>query len=929
MNYSKAGIKAKEAQLNSLGPKFSKKFGLIMVRLTLIGIIALAVIGTATGIGVFKGILDSSPDITNIDVTPTGFSTFIYDKQGRQTAKLVASNSNRIPVGMDMIPENLANAFVAVEDERFYSHNGIDIKGIIRAGAEAFRSRKLTQGASTITQQLLKNNVFTSWTGEDSDIDRVKRKIQEQYLAIELEKRMSKEDILLNYMNTINLGQNTLGVQAASLRYFNKNVYELNLSECAVIAGITQNPSRFNPISHPEKNAERREKVLRNMHEQGMITDSEWKEALADDVYSRIQTANETVEETTINSYFDDAVTEAVYEDLLAAGYNDTQAYTLLYSGGLSIYSTQDPDIQKICNEVAADESIYPTGTKYYLNYSLTVKRANGDTESFSKENFKTYFKQFNSRFNLLYDSSEDAYAAIEEYQDAVMEEGDDVLAEKISITPQPQISLTIEDQHTGEIVAMIGGRGSKEASRTLNRATSTMRQPGSTFKVVSTYAPALDSAGLTLATVFNDAPFNYDSGTPVHNWYTTGYRGINSLRMGITQSMNIITVKCLTQIGPQLGFEYLRNFGFTTLVDHEERYNKTTQKTEVYSDIQQSLALGGITYGVTNKELNSAYATIANEGVYIKPKLYTKVVDHDGNVILDNTGMETRQVLKPTTAYLLTSAMQDVVTSGTGGSVNFGGMAIAGKTGTTSDYNDVWFAGYTPYYTCTTWTGYDNNVKLSSSAEKNFSKTLWRAVMSRIHENLEYASFPTPGGLVTCSVCASSGKLPVPGLCDGHVVTEMFTEDTVPTETCDVHYAGTVCTYSMLPACDTCPFKAQGVFELPLHEDASLLKGTMSAMGLDSETSEEYYDGTVIEGEDGVATHMCPHNALFMAAPNVNELLAAQQLEMQQKAAAQAAALQAAGLQTTEGSEAVTANPLVMPVTPINVENVISPNPE
>jgi penicillin-binding protein 1A len=309
--------------------------------------------------------------------------------------------------------------------------------------------------------------------------------------------------------------------------------------------------------------------------------------------------------------------------------------------------------------------------------------------------------------------------------------------------------------------------------------------------------------------------------------------------------------------------------------------------------------------------ELNAAYATIANGGVYIKPKLYTKVVDHDGKVILDNTGMETRQVLKPTTAYLLTSAMQDVVTSGTGGSVNFGGMAIAGKTGTTSDYNDVWFAGYTPYYTCTTWTGFDNNAKLSSSAEKNFAKTLWRAVMSRVHENLEYASFPTPGGLVTCTVCASSGKLPVPGLCDGHLVSEMFTEDTVPTETCDVHYSGTVCTYSMLPACETCPFKAQGVFELPLHEDSSLLKGTMSAMGLDvSDTTSEYYDGTIIEGEDGYATHMCPHNAIFMANPNVGEILAAQQMEMQQKAAAAAAALQAAGTQTTEGTETV--NPLI-----------------
>ncbi len=903
MNYTKTGIKAKEAELNSVGLKLSKKLGLIIIRLLLIAVIGAGIIGTATGIGVFKGIIDTSPDISNIDVSPTGFSTFIYDKNGNQTAKLVAADSNRIPVSMDKIPQNLSDAFVAIEDERFYSHNGIDIMGIMRAGMSALKDRSLSQGASTITQQLLKNNVFTNWMSEDSTIERVKRKIQEQYLAIQLEKKMSKEDILLNYMNTINLGQNTLGVQAASLRYFNKNVYELSLSECAVIAGITQNPSKYNPISHPDKNAERRDTVLKYMLDQGYIDEDEYNTAKADDVYSRIQTTNETVVESTINSYFDDAVTEAVYNDLLAAGYNETQAYTLLYSGGLSIYSTQDPDIQRICDQVCSDESVYPEGTKYYLNYRLSITKANGDVENHSSEMFKQYFKQTDSRFNLLYDSPDEAYAAIEEYQNAVMSSGDDILSEKINITPQPQISLTVEDQHTGEVVAMIGGRGTKSASRTLNRATSTTRQPGSTFKVVSTYAPALDSAGLTLATVETDAPYCFDGGTPVRNWYTTGYRGICSFRDGIRDSLNIVTVKALTQIGPQLGYDYLQNFGFTTLVSSKEIGGK------IYSDIQQTLALGGITNGVTNLELNAAYATIANEGVYIKPKLYTKVVDHDGNTLLDNTMIDSRQVLKQTTAYLLTNAMQDVVTSGSGTAANFGGMAIAGKTGTTSDYNDVWFAGYTPYYTCSTWTGFDNNAKLTSNAEKNFAKTLWREVMSRVHENLEYASFPTPGGLVTCTVCASSGKLPIPGLCDAHLKSEIFAEDTVPTETCDVHYSGTVCAYSLLPACDTCPFKTEGVFELPLPEDPAVQRGTLLAAGLDEEAAElQSSEGTIIENPDGTSQHLCIHNAAYMADPNIDMLLASQQLEMQQRASDAATAMALAIEQNAAAAEAIPA---------------------
>ena len=290
-----------------------------------------------------------------------------------------------------------------------------------------------------------------------------------------------------------------------------------------------------------------------------------------------------------------------------------------------------------------------------------------------------------------------------------------------------------------------------------MNRATDTVRQPGSTFKVVSTYAPALDNAGLTLATVQNDAPFHYASGSPVRNWYGESYRGLCSLRLGIQDSLNIVAVKTLTQITPRLGLTICRTFGFTTLVESKEINGK------IYTDIQQSLALGGITDGVTNEELNAAYATIANHGTYIKPKLYNTVVDHDGNIILDNTESETKQVIKETTAFLLTDAMVDVVTKGTGGSVNFGGMAIAGKTGTTSDYNDVWFAGYTPYYTATTWTGYDNNEKLAKGDERNLAKKLWRAVMSQIHAELPNEPFSVPSGIITATVCSKSGKLPIP----------------------------------------------------------------------------------------------------------------------------------------------------------------------
>ena len=725
----------------------------------------------------------------------------------------------------------------------------------------------------------------------------MKRKIQEQYLAIELTKTMSKDDVLLNYMNTINLGQNTLGVEAASRRYFNKSVNKLTLSECAVIAAITQNPSRYNPISHPEDNAERRAKVLNHMLEQGYITQAEYDTAMADDVYSRIQIVNEEVEDSLVNTYFVDALTDDVMNDLLAAGYNETQAFTLLYSGGLEIYSTQDPHIQAICDEVFSNEENYPANTRWYLNYALTVKKANGEFENHSTEMFRAHYREENPSFNLIYDSQEDAYAQIEDYKSIVVGPGEEVFSESVTLTPQPQVSITVEDQHTGYVVAMVGGRGPKEGSKTLNRATDTKRQPGSTFKIVAAYAPALDSAGLTLATVLNDAPFNYASGRPVSNWWGGEYRGLNSLRQGIIDSMNIIAVKTLTIITPQLGFDYVKNFGFTTVVDRKEIV--VNGETQIFSDIQQSLALGGLTDGVTNEELNAAYATIANGGTYIKPKLYTKVIDHDGNVILDNTAPDSKQVIKETTAWLLTDAMMDVVTQGTGGSVNFGNMSIAGKTGTTSDYNDIWFSGYTPYYTATTWAGYDNNTKLRKGDERNVAKKLWRAVMSKIHEDLPSESFPMPSsGIVQATVCARSGKLPIAGLCDGTLRTEYFAEGTVPTESCDVHYQGLICQYTNLPSCEQCPFGVPGVLELTPVEHPLLQQGSSVMQQV---TNEDGSVSTIAVPQN--QTGFCPHNAEFMTQPGIEAIIEQQRAEIAaaqallQQQAAEAAAI-AAGQQ-------------------------------
>ena len=722
--------------------------------------------------------------------------------------------------------------------------------------------------------------MLTSWTSEEHFSEKVRRKVQEQYLALEVEKTMDKDRILENYMNTINLGQNTLGVQEASKRYFNKDVSQLNLSECAVIAGITQNPSKFNPITHPDYNKERRDDVLDHMLEQGYINQAEYDEAMADDPYSRIQSVNLEVEDDTVNSFFVDALVDDVLEDLINAGYTENQAFYLLYSGGLKIYSTQDPAIQKICDDAFTNEENFPANTKWELAYELTIQHPNGDLENFNAQKMLKWYKEtVKSNYTLLYPSMEEAQTDIDFYKDAIMQEGDEVYGENITLTPQPQVSIVIEDQSTGHVVAMVGGRGQKTASRTLNRATDAARQPGSTFKIVSTYLPALDSAGLTLADVHMDEPYSYEGGRPVSNWYS-GYRGICSLRDGIRDSLNIIAVKTLTQITPQLGFDYLQSLGFTTLVTDK------VVGDEVYSDIQQSLALGGVTVGVYNQELTGAYAAIANGGVYNEPILYTKITDHDGNIIIDKTAtQQTRRVMKESTSFLLTNAMQDVVTSGTGGSVNFGNMSIAGKTGTTSDYVDVWFTGYTPYYTASVWAGYDNTLsstKLSGSDEKNLAKKLWRVVMSEIHAELPNESFPTPSGIVTAVVCSQSGKLPVPGLCDGSTRTEYFAEGTVPATSCNVHYAGAICAYSYLtsptPASPECPFKIPGVLTLnpdtlaPPTED-----GTEDGATQPQDTLED--PAALAAAQTPTVT--CQHNAMFFATPGYEGLLQLQQLEM------------------------------------------------
>ena len=788
MNYGRKGLQSRRRKLSSHGDKLERAFGTNLLRILLFSLIFILVCSVSLGIGVFKGILASTPDVSEANIIPVGYATYMYDAEGNMIQKLTGSNANRVAVSINDIPLNMQHAIVAIEDERFYEHNGIDIKGILRAGVNGV-GRILTghspnEGASTLTQQLLKNNVFTTWTQENS-LERIKRKVQEQSLALQLEANLTKEGkdtksvILENYLNTINMGAGTYGVQTASYKYFGKSVSELTLSECAVLAAIPQNPTSFNPINNPDKNAERRAKVLKNMKDQGYISEADYAEALADHVYDRIAMAQEKQEnKTNVYSYFVDAAINQVLEDLQTQkGYTETQASNALYSGGLRIYTTQDPTIQSIVDEEYSDPDNFPANSKIGLNWALTITKANGDQQNYSKEMLRLYFQDTEAKdFELLFDSEEEAQSYVDKYKAHILSEeaGSEVLAERISFTMEPQSSMTIMDQRTGYVKAIIGGRGEKTASLTLNRATDSTRQPGSTFKIVSTYATALEQ-GQTLATVYKDEKYEYSDGTQVRN-ASGRYLGNITIRKAIEQSVNVVAVKTLTEVTPRAGYNQLLNFGFTTLVDKEEINGK------VYTDISQPLALGGITHGVTNLELTAAYASLANGGIYNSPSFYTTVTDTDGNIILESQP-DTHETVKDSTAYLLTSAMEDVVNKGTGTALKLGNMPVAGKTGTTSDYNDVWFAGYTPYYTATVWAGYDGNQKLAKTGTyRTYHKTLWQKIMKRIHEDLPPLDFQIPASVEKATICKKTGLL-AGSHCSS--LTEYFARSTVPSAQC------------------------------------------------------------------------------------------------------------------------------------------------
>lgn len=806
---------------------------IFLLKMTLAVFLILCCTGFAIGIGFVRGAIDAAPSLDILSAQPQGYASQIYDADGNLMQTLVMEGSNREEVSFDQLPDDLVNAFIAIEDNRFYEHNGIDLKGILRAAYVGITSGRFSEGASTITQQLIKNNVLQGGY-ETSMADKLRRKIQEQFLATKLEDQLdNKETILEYYLNTINLGGNCLGVQTAAHRYFGKNVWELTLSECTVLAATTSNPSRYNPLTHPKENAVRRKIVLEKMYDQNFITYDQKNDALADDVYSRIQTADNTFSGSMVFSYFTDAVYNQVCDDLQSKlGYSASQSYKLLYSGGLQIYSTMDPSIQAIVDEEVnnADNYISSTGSRlleYSLNYTLTVCHADGSESTYTENDLTSYFQSEKKQatFANVYSSKEDIYRSIREFKASLLISGDSVTNETITPILEPQESVVVMNQSNGHVAAISGGRGEKEGSLTLNRALHSNRQPGSASMIISMFAPAIDSCGATLASTYYDSP--YSSGNQqVLNWWGNPYLGYNNIRQAITYSMNVIGARCLTSlVSDSTAYDYLELFGLGDTSGQE---------------ISFSLANTNSSYTVTNEMLTAAFASIANDGIYQKPTYYTKVLDRHGNILLESVPSQTR-IIKSSSAALLTNAMEDVISSDSSYYYQYGitptgtlcqvdSMTLAGKSGTTTSGSDVWFIGYSPYYTCGIWSGYDDSKVLSNGTE--YHKTIWQKIMAHIHADLDNKDFVFTDELESAKICSKSGLLAVDGVCNSSssnacVYTEYFAPGTAPTSYCDRHYALRICTESGKSATKYCPGDSV-VQRVYLHiDDSDLSSGT------------------------------------------------------------------------------------------------------
>ena len=722
------------------------------IRLLGLGVVLLGFALLGAGVGIAKAYVETTPVLDRAQLTKSDFTSYLYDKDGRLITT-IADVEYRDWADIAQIPELLQHAFIAVEDVRFYMHSGVDFKRLFSVALEVL-GNKNSAGGSTITQQLIKKKILGS--------ERTyKRKIQEAYLALELEKEIEKEAILEAYLNDIHLGESNYGVKTAAKDYFGKELGELTVRECALLAGLTQNPYYYNPRKNKYQRSEaywvetmeRTDTVLSRMYEAGFITLEQYRQALDEDV--NIIEISEQKQMYDMPYFVEYAIRDVVLHLLYLRGIEDTPANRNLVenelrTGGYHIYTTVDARIQHLLQDTLSQWQKYPLLQ--------------------------------NPNKNVVIETNADG---------SVIE------------TVEPQASAVVFDYRTGELRAVVGGRDVPTIRKGLNRAYQSYMEIGSSIKPLAIYGPALD-AGASPASVVANFP------APIDGWGTekgfpyigdSKYIGPITLRRGLVSSLNVAAARTLYErVQPEVGMRYLINLG--------------ANQSKINAD-GPGLALGTST--LTPVQMAAAFGAIAAGGEYKEPLSFTRVVDSQGKIILDAEQVRLkRQVYKPSTAYMLTDMLVDAVAHGTGTNAKIPGITVAGKTGTNSNYRSVYFAGMTPYYSASVWIGHDepSNVLKDKPSGGAYAAPLWQAFMAKIHKGLPDKNIidtpPSELDLVKKTVCSVSGLLATEACYadkNGHVpVTDWFLEETAPTEECDMHAAITLCSESGQIAVSACP---------------------------------------------------------------------------------------------------------------------------
>lgn len=787
--------------------------------------VGLALLGAV--IGIAKAFVDTAPTLDLAALDAQDKTSFIYDSEGNLITDYKGTE-DRIMVSIDEIPEMLQNAFIAVEDARFYEHNGVDVKRIVGALVANFTSGS-TQGGSTITQQLIKQTVLSS---EQS----YKRKLQEAYLAMELETRYTKKQILESYLNTIFLGGSYYGVRVAAYGYFGKELDQLTLRECAMLAGLTRSPNYYNPRSNfytrntegsntPDITNNRTDYVLRQMRENGLITAQQYNAALDRSTASVLEKSPASTDMYAYPHYVEFAISDVVDTFLDLNGLEDTSAnrYAMenkLRTGGYSVYLCLDTEIQEIVEDTLANWSDYP--------------RLRDPSD-----------KVYQSR------NADGTYTEIE----------------------QPQAAACVFDYRTGELKAIVGGRYKPTTRKTLNRASGMTMPVGSSIKPLTVYAPAIDLGA-------SPASIAYNMPVPISGWKDSsgkdswpknygggGYKGPQSFRSALRNSYNTAAAQILmTYVGVSRSVEYLHLMGIPDKNINADPFG---------------LALGSS--GITPVQMAVAFGTIANKGVYQQPLSFSRIVDSNGNVVVDMHQQQDRhQVFKPSTAYLVVDMLKEAVQSGTGTKAKISSQVVAGKTGTNSDSKGVFFAGMTGWYSASVWIGHDNYKALSSKATGgNAAAPLWQSFMEKIHKakNLDSREIidgtPSDYNLVRVTTCGVSGQLATDA-CYNDVngyktITDYWSADSVPTAYCSMHKSVSICTESGLLATDYCPsysVESRGIVLIPRGHP---LYDYIDTYG---DTIRKYLgEFATLKSTNDIANHICQIHDAYTATQQPSEL--------------------------------------------------------